>query len=100
MIRILLEFLLPLILPTVVYGLWMAFERRRQEKLGRGEPPTWRDAPFVWLGLAGVVLTAVLLFGLVLLRDTGNAKGQYVPPRLAPDGTIAPAHVEPRPPGR
>ena len=100
MIRILIEFLLPLLLPTVVYGLWMAYERRRQEKLGRGEMPGWRDAPWVWLGLAGVVLTAVLLFGLVLMRDTGNAKGIYVPPRMAPDGSIAPAHVDPRPPSR
>jgi hypothetical protein len=90
MIRILLEFLLPLVLPTLVYAGWMALEKRRAERLGKGE------APWVWLSLAGVVLAALLLFGLALMRDTGNAKGQYVPPRMEKDGRIVPGHVEPR----
>jgi hypothetical protein len=96
MIRILLEFLLPLVLPTLVYAGWMALEKRRAERLGKGEAPSWREAPWVWLSLAGVVLAALLLFGLALMRDTGNAKGQYVPPRMEKDGRIVPGHVEPR----
>lgn len=100
MIRILVEFLLPLILPTLVYGLWMALERRRAEKLGKGEPPGWGEAPWLWLSLAGVALAGMLTLGLTLMTDTGNAKGQYVPPRMEADGSIVPGHVAPKAPAR
>jgi hypothetical protein len=96
--RILLEFLLPLLLPTALYLLWLRAERRRIEQLGRGEAPRWQDAPFLWLALMGVVLAGAVLVALHYAGGSGT-EGVYVPPRLI-DGQVVPGHVEPRPPGR
>jgi hypothetical protein len=96
--RILLEFLLPLLLPTVLYLLWVRAERSRIERLGRGEPPRWQDAPFLWLALMGVVLAGAVLVALHFAGGSG-IEGVYVPPRLI-DGQVVPGHVDPRPPAR
>lgn len=96
MIRILVEFLLPVVLPTVVYFLWAASERRRKARLDAGETLRWQDAPWLWLAGIGVALTAVLSAGLALFGGE-TIEGVYVPPRLE-DGRIVPGHVEPVPP--
>jgi hypothetical protein len=96
--RIFLEFLLPLLLPTVLYLLWVRAERSRIERLGRGEPPRWQDAPFLWLALMGVVLAGAVLMALHFAGGAGT-EGVYVPPRLI-DGQVVPGHVDPRPPAR
>ncbi|MBL8833276.1 MAG: hypothetical protein JNL71_12870, partial [Rhodospirillales bacterium] len=70
MIRILLEFVVPLVLPLAVYAAWMAMEKRRADKLGHGEAPTWAEAPWVWLSLAGVLLAGVVTVGLVLMQGS------------------------------
>jgi hypothetical protein len=91
--RILLEYVLPIALPTLIYFAWLAAERRRQARLGKGEPPRWQDAPWLWLGGLGLVLAAVITIGFALLRGEGT-EGRYVPPRLE-GGRIVPGHVEP-----
>lgn len=99
MARIVLEFLLPVLLPTAVYFLWLTHERRRVERLGRGEPPRWQDVPWVWLAVSGAALVAVVAFAAALFGGE-RAGGSYVPPRSV-DGEIVPGHgIDPPAPAR
>ncbi|MFM7347814.1 MAG: DUF6111 family protein [Tagaea sp.] len=95
MTRILLQIVLPLLLPFIAYGVWLAIERRRAEKLGKGEVPGWSEAPVVWLGAAGLALAGIATAGFLLLQDGDKASGVYVPPHLE-NGRIVPGHIEPR----
>lgn len=94
MTRILLQIALPFALPFIAYAMWLAVERRRAEKLGRGEVPGWSEAPIVWLGAAGLLLAAIATAGLLLLPGGDKASGIYVPPHLE-NGRIVPGHLEP-----
>jgi hypothetical protein len=94
MIRVLLTILLPLVLPTALYLLWLATARRS----ALAGPAPWRSLPWVWLGLIGVVLTAALLY--FVGTHMGSApQGTYVPPRYI-DGRIEPGHIVPAEPSR
>ncbi len=93
MTRILLQIVLPLILPFAVYAAWLSVERRRAEKLGRGEVPSWAEAPLVWLAGAGLGLALVATAGLALLQGGDKFDGRYVPARVE-DGRIVPGHIE------
>jgi len=91
--RVLIEILLPLVLPTVLYFMWLSAERRRQEKLGAGEALEWADAPWIWLGAIGLLLATMVAVALALIGGEPTI-GQYVPPQII-DGRIVPGHVEP-----
>ncbi|MGQ0662514.1 MAG: DUF6111 family protein [Pseudomonadota bacterium] len=93
MARILAEFVLPIALPTALYVLWLAAQRRRAERAGKGEPARWQDAPWLWLVALGLLFSAVLTVGLALFGRE-EIKGTYVPPKLV-DGEIVPGHVIP-----
>lgn len=91
--RILIQYLLPLLLPTLAYLVWMRQARRRAMERGEAaDAITWRDAPWPWLVLLGLI---VLLGAFALLADFKGEGlgGQYVPPRLE-DGRVVPGHVE------
>lgn len=94
MIRLLAEFALPLVAPTIVYGLWLVWERRRLERQGQGETQSWADAPWIWLGGVGIALMVTVAGVLGLSRSLGDIGGQYVAPRVV-DGKVVPAHVDP-----
>lgn len=74
MARIVLQYLLPLLLPFLIYLAWVA--------LTRGRRPGWLDdTPWVPLSTAGVVLLAASLVGWSL--STGDEPGaNYQPPRF------------------
>jgi hypothetical protein len=82
MIRILLTVLLPLALPSTVYFLWFANERRRALAAGRPEDvPRLGDVPWFVLASAGVAIVAVVLFATSIY--SGDAPGTtYAPPHL------------------
>ncbi len=90
MTRILLQYLLPLLLPIVLYLLWTWLAQRRQA--AGGAPLRLQDGPWFWLILAGVVLTAA---GLVFTAMVGGWEpgGIYQAPRWE-DGQIVPGHME------
>ena len=89
--RIALELLVPILLPTAVYFAWLTHEQRRVERLGRGEPPRWQDAPWLWLAVTGMALTMVV--ALALAQFGGERAGSgYVPPAVI-DGQIVPGHA-------
>ena len=83
-----LTLFVPLLLPTVLYLVWLHAVRR---------PPAgaagWRRLPWAWLALGGVALTALVLF-VVTVQFGSTRPGVYVPPRVE-DGRIVPGHIEP-----
>jgi hypothetical protein len=87
--REILTLVVPLLLPTLVYLLWLQAARRSET----GHAVSWHRLPWVWLVLSGVALTAVVL--LVVTVGFGTTiPGIYVPPRVQ-NGQIVPGHIEP-----
>jgi len=93
MIRVLLTIILPLLLPTLLYLLWVLTMRR--DNLSAGAQPL-RDLPLVWLAVAGVALVALVLV-VASVRFGGGSSGVYVPPTTV-NGQIVPGHVVPAQP--
>lgn len=94
MARILFQLVFPILLPTLLYALWLAAERRRVEAAGTGEKPAWNDAPWFWLAALGVFFAGVIAVALALLGG-GDMEGTYIPPSLR-DGEVVPGRVQPR----
>jgi hypothetical protein len=89
MMRIVLTILVPLLLPGVLYYLWL----RATGRIVAGS--SLATLPWPWLIASGVVLTALTL--VVVSVHYGNSpQGAYVPPRVQ-DGKVVPGHVVPRP---
>jgi Family of unknown function (DUF6111) len=89
MLRILATIVVPLLLPSALYLLWLLAVRRLRPA---GAAP-FRSLPWPWLAAAGVLLAAMMLY-VVGTRIGGSAQGVYVPPRWE-GGKIVPGHVEP-----
>jgi hypothetical protein len=90
--RELLTLFLPLVLPTVLYLVWLQAMRWTQN----AGPVQWRILPWVWLGVTGVALTALVLF-VVTVHFGTNVQGVYVAPHVE-NGQIVPGHIEPAKP--
>ncbi|MSP83653.1 MAG: hypothetical protein EXQ94_12225 [Alphaproteobacteria bacterium] len=92
MIRILLEVILPLLLPFVGYGIWLHFARRKAELIAAGALPSWQDAPWTWLVVTGIGLAVASVLALVFVG--GAAPGsRYIPPSYV-DGQVVPGRTE------
>jgi len=73
--RILLTIILPLLLPTALYLVWVTVLRR-----ARHDGTTqWAALPWLWLAGAGMVLLATVLVGLTV-HFGAPQEGVYVPP--------------------
>jgi hypothetical protein len=82
MLRVLLQYLLPLLLPFLVYLAYIA--------LARGCAPGWlSEAPWPHLAIAGLVLLAISLFTWSLMSGAPTDQ-VYIPPRLE-DGKVIPS---------
>jgi hypothetical protein len=98
MLRVFFTIVLPLILPTAVYLLWIWLGHW----LPSGSPDgaqldemQWAALPWVWLAAAGAVLLALMLFVVTVHFGTAEP-GAYVPPRWE-NGRIVPGHIDPAP---
>lgn len=92
MLREILTLVVPLLLPTVVYLVWLRAARWSEPDGAAG----WSKLPWVWLAAIGVALTAVVL--VVVTVGFGTAMpGTYVAPRYE-GGKIVPGHIEPAKP--
>lgn len=91
MLRVILTIVVPLLLPTAIYVLWMRTVRWD----GPGGAAQWRAMPWIWLAGAGAVLLAVVLF-VVTVHFGTSEPGTYVPPRYE-GGRVVPPHIEPKP---
>ena len=95
MVRLLLTYILPLVLPLLVYLAWNAYARSVAKRNG-AEPPSLERGPIFWSIVAGfVLLVASLLVFAVLGGDAPDA-GKYVAPRYE-DGKIIPPTYIPDP---
>ena len=84
-----LTLFLPLVLPTVLYLVWLRAARWSQAD----GAASWRGVPWVWLGLSGIGLTALVLF-VVTVHFGTSTQGIYVPPHVE-DGRVVPGHIQP-----
>ncbi len=92
MVRVFITIVLPLVLPTALYLLWVGSWRASHD----GGAMPWTSVPWVWLAGAGAVLLAIVL--LVVTVGFGTVQqGVYVAPRWQ-DGRIIPSHIEPTAP--
>jgi hypothetical protein len=93
MVRIFLTIVLPLLLPTALYLLWLSMLGAAR---GGGAAVAWGSLPWVWLvGVGAVLLAAVLL--VVTVGFGTRQEGVYVAPRYQ-NGRIIPGHIEPQAP--
>jgi hypothetical protein len=88
--RVLLTIVLPLLLPTALYLVWVTVLRRPH----RNGAAAWTTWPWVWLAGAGIALLAIVLF-VVTVHFGAPQEGVYVPPHLQ-NGHIVPGHIEPK----
>lgn len=91
--RILLQVVIPILLPALLYTLWLLAERRRFEAAGGRAQPRWAEAPWLWLAVLGVFFAGVITIALALFGGE-SIIGEYVPPQIK-DGRIVPGHVVP-----
>lgn len=96
MTRILFEYVLPLLAPFVVYFGWAWIAAKRAAAAGK-EAPDWREGPWFWLAVVGIVLVIAGLIWTALVG--GQAPGVYHPP-VYKDGKVVPGYVTPADPGR
>ena len=84
MLRILLQFVLPLIFPTALYLVWAWFEQRRNKTAAEDD----RATPWIWLISIGFALSIISLvtWGIVKGDDPGTT---YTAPRME-DGKVIP----------
>jgi hypothetical protein len=87
--REILTLVVPLVLPTVIYLIWLR-TARWSEASGT---VAWHKLPWVWLALTGVALTAIVLVVVTVGFGT-TTPGIYVPPHVE-NGRIVPGHIEP-----
>ncbi len=91
MMRILLTYVVPLLLPAALYILYVIVARRILSWRGEAAAQL-RRLPWLWLAAAGVVLMGISL-AAYSLSTGGDSHRAYVPPRVE-DGKIVPGHLE------
>lgn len=88
-----LTIVLPIIVPIGAYWLYITLAGRKAEHEGTGdEAPGWGDAPWILMGLAGVILLIAILVAF-RFQSAYDRDVILVPPQLI-DGQIVPAHPE------
>lgn len=93
MSRALLQILLPLLLPTIVYVLWVFLFRSRRRPEEEEEEFRWiKEGPWFWLILGGVLLMGIGL-GVTAWSTGADPHGKYVAPRLE-DGRVVPGRFD------
>jgi hypothetical protein len=81
-----LEILIPLLLPTLIYFLYLAIARRQRRASGTASALALKDMPWSWLAGAGVALLAVTLAASALFG--GAAPGSHYQPPSLENGQI------------
>ncbi len=89
--RILIEYLLPIFLPTALWLSWLAWTRRRA-RLGGRPGPDWQAVPWSWLLAAGLVLAMLIAVGGTMIAGYGT--GRYHPAAVDDHGHIVPGRFD------
>jgi len=88
MVRILVQYAVPILLPLAVYIAYMWWLRRRALTTGDTALPGWLEGPWYWFAVSGLVLAGAGVLVLGLLGQTGQKAG-YEPARMI-EGEIVP----------
>ena len=88
MSRIILNYLLPLVLPMAIYLTYMWWQRRRAAKYGNKSPIVERNHIFISV-IIGFLLMASSLTWIAVASGVAPGEGAYQSPRLE-DGKITP----------
>lgn len=88
MLRGILFHIIPLLIPFVVYALYLYFSRRA------GGEKTWQGKSVAISTLIGLILMAMSLLALGIVREE-QVDGVYIPPRFE-DGKIIEPQTIPR----
>ena len=81
--RIILQVVLPLATPIIIYSIWSYWEAKRQ---GKGMP-SWEEGHWFWAALIGVCFASATL--VYVATDGASTNKQYISPRLE-NGKIIP----------
>ena len=108
MVRIILTYILPLVLPTVMYFAWLSWVKKKiaaakAQAAAEGAPEPDAEqivhdfeikTPWLRLAMAGLGLVVVtLMLSLILLPDNPE-NSTYEPPRLE-NGDVVPGQFKP-----
>lgn len=91
MTRVVIEFLMPLLLPVAIFVIWVLLSQRRSGQ-DRSVAERLRDGPWAWLILASLLLLAVVLVYAALTAGA-PAGAKYRPPHVE-DGRVVPGTFE------
>ena len=91
MSRILLQYLLPLALPTIIWLIWY-FAIGRNRAAAEGTVSPLEHGPWFWLILGGVGLLGLSLVYTALTHGF-DPSGTYVAPHLE-NGRVVPGRIE------
>ena len=86
MLKKFLTVILPLVLPVVIYWVYLILARRKARLKAEGNLPGWQDAPWSWIIVAGVLLMAGALFYV-----RANSGVERVEPEQPSAASVAPA---------
>lgn len=89
MTRVLVTYILPLLLPSLLYILWLMAAKR----LAGAGAVQMREVPWVWLFAAGLALAGVFAGGMALMGGSEPGK-VYRPAYVDETGELVPGRTE------
>jgi hypothetical protein len=92
MIRIVLTYIVPFLLPITGYALWIWYRTRHAEQHG-GEAPKFEQGPWPLMLFLGALLSLAVLGAGAMMRG-GNPGDTYTPARVE-NGKIVPGTMKP-----
>lgn len=87
--RVLLQILLPLAAPIVIYAFWSAYTRRRAGLTGVAN---WEEGNWFWAIVTGFALVVVVT--IVVMNTASGPDSVYEPARLE-NGKVVPGRLRP-----
>ncbi|WP_339777953.1 DUF6111 family protein [uncultured Thalassospira sp.] len=96
MLREIIQIALPIILPFVIYAIWLKYARTKAIREGHDVVPPWDQGPWLLLFLIGVLLAGSILV-FTALTSGASPDSIYHAPELK-DGVISPGYFEPKKP--
>jgi hypothetical protein len=96
MLRIVISYVVPFLLPLAGYAAWIWYRTRYAERHG-GEAPKFEQGPWPLMLFLGAVLTLTML-AVTALQQGAAPGGVYVPPHVE-NGQVVPGRFESKPAG-
>ncbi|NQV83408.1 MAG: hypothetical protein HQ494_06260 [Rhodospirillales bacterium] len=92
MFRIFITYILPLVLPTLIYVLWVWNARRTHDFEGEDPLPELRRGPLFWSLSSGLLMMIAGLITIALMSGDPPDSGTYQSPRLEGGKILPPSY--------